>query len=204
RNQTSLFYDSDYQKTETLEWQLSYYTKSMAFELQIKDYKGFHTDSGEETDLHLHCAGIFYQYAWNSEEYSWRAAFGLYEKQLRSAGSFLLGGNLFYMFNELPEVYKRKYILAAPNIGYAYTWVYKSNLFFALSGSGGLGMAYELSDSKNHPAFTLSLYGAAGYHWKDLSFVLSYKTIAFSIPLGHNKTDSFVTTMGQCSVVKRF
>ncbi|MCL1911077.1 MAG: DUF4421 domain-containing protein [Leptospirales bacterium] len=204
RQQTSLLYDSDYEKTETLEWQLNYYAKSASFEFQVKDYKGFRTDSGEETDMHLRCTGIFGQYIWNNEEYSWRAAFGLYERQLRSAGSFLLGGGAFHLISHLPGSYKKRYILAIPNAGYAHTWVFGSNLFFALSPSAGFGIAHELSKTKNYPAVSFSLSGAAGYHWKDISFMLSYKTIGFSIPLSRSKTDSFITTMLQCSVAKRF
>ena len=108
------------------------------------------------------------------------------------------------MISHLPGSYKKNYILAIPDIGYAYTWVFESNLFLALSPSVGFGMAHELSKTKNYSAVSLSLSGAAGYHWKDISFMLSYKTIGFSVPLSRNKTDSFTTTVLQCSVAKRF
>jgi len=204
RQQTSFLYDSEYKKTQTQEGQFSYYARKAVFEIQIKDYKGFHSGSDNDIDLHLQFAGIFGQYIWNNEKFSWPAAFGLGERQLRSAGSFLLGGNIFYMMSEnnLLESYKKKHILAIPNIGYAHTWVYKSNLFLTLSPSAGIGMAHEFSGT-NHSAASLSFHGAVGYHWDDISFMISYNALIFSITLEDN-SDSFVSTMLQCSVAKRF
>ena len=204
--QTSFLYDSDYPKTKSQELRLNYYARGATFEIQVKDYKGFHTGSKEETDLRLLFSGISGQYIWNNEEYSWRAAFGLYERQLRSAGSFLLGGTAFYMTSkkQLPEPYKKKYILAAPSLGYAYTWVYKSNLFFALSLSLGPGMAHELCDTKYYLAVSHSFHGAAGYHWGDVSFMMSCQAFVLDIDLDSNKGDSFTSILLQCSVAKRF
>jgi len=206
RQQTSFFYDSGYSKTQVQEGQFHYYAKNALFEIQIKDYKGFRTDSNQETDMRLQSMGIFGQYIWNSEEFSWRAAFGLYEKQLRSAGSFLLGGSAFYMTAEshFPESHKKRYILTSPNFGYAHTWVYKSNLFLALSPSIGIGMARELEKSKNYPAVSLLFHGAIGYHWDDVSFMISLKALATEIVLEDTKTNSFESTILQCTVAKRF
>ncbi|MCL2025698.1 MAG: DUF4421 domain-containing protein [Leptospirales bacterium] len=204
--QTSFLYDSNRPKTETLEWRLNYYARSAIFEIQVKDYKGFYTGSKEDTDLRLQFTGISGQYIWNNEKYSWRAAFGLYERQNRSAGSLLLGGNVFYMMSkrQLPDPYKKKYILATPNIGYAYTWVYKNNLFFALSPSVGFGMAHELSNTKNHIAIPFALHGAAGYHWGDVSFMLSYKFLVMVVGLDDVREDAFMSSLLQCTVAKRF
>ena len=206
RKQTSVFFDRNYPKTETQEIRLNYYSKSTVFEFQKKDYKGFHTGSKEETDLTLKCLGIFGQYIWNNKKYSWRAAFDLYDRQYSSAGSFLLGGNVFQVNPkmELPESYKKKYTLVTPNAGYAYTWVYKGHLFFALSLSLGCGIVHESSNSKNYLAVSHSFHGAAGYHWGDISFMISYQTFVFDTALDDKVEDSFDSSLLQCSVAKRF
>ena len=214
--QTSLLYNSNYKKTETRELRLNYYSKNIVLEIQKKDYKGFHTESNEETDLKMQSTGISGQYIWNNEKYSWRAAFGLYEKQFRSAGSFLLGGNAFYIKtkSQLPDAYEKKYILATPNIGYAYTWVYDGNLFLALSLSLGPGIASESNDGKNYLSVSHSFHGAAGYHWDDVSFLIAYQTFVFDIFLNKKDSsekknslknkDSFGSSLLQCTVAKRF
>ena len=204
--QTNLLYDSDHAKTETQELRLNYYTKAAVFEFQMKDYKGFHPDSNKDTDLEMQCIGLFGQYIWNSDEYSWRAAFGLYEKQVRSAGSLLLGGNVFYIKTErqLPETYEKKYILATPNIGYGYTWVYDRNLFLGLSLSVGAGIAHEQNDKKYYAAATNSFLTSTGYHWGDVSFMISCKMDGTVIVIDSDKYDSNINFLTQCSVAKRF
>ena len=204
--QTSLLYDSDYIKTETQEFRLNYYTKKAVFEFQMKDYKGFHSDSNKDTDLEMQCAGLFGQYIWNNEEYSWAATYGLYERQVRSAGSLLLGGNIFYIKTErqLSEIYEKKYILATPNIGYGYTWAFDGNLFLGLSLSLGAGIARELNNEKYYAAATNSFHASAGYHWGDISFMISCQMFGMVIVLDDDKDDSIISVLTQCSVAKRF
>ena len=206
QKQTNLLYDTNYAKTESQELKLNYYSKSAVLEFHMKDYKGFHTDSNEDTDLEMRFIGISGQYICNSDEYSWPAAFGLYERQLRSASSWLLGGDVLYFTSERqqPLPYKRKYSVAIPKIGYGLTSTLTENLFLSLSLSLGAGIAREFNEAENYASFSGSYHVAVGYHWKDVSFIISHQDFLMMIVLDKIHQEYYLTRLTQCSVTKRF
>ena len=216
QKETSLLYDNNYIKTESQEFKLSYYSKKTAVEFHIKDFKGFHVPSPsyldadgiyskKDTDLEIQTIGISGQYVCNNKEYSWPAAFGIYEKQLGSASSFLLGGDALYITSEryLPVSFKREYITAIPKIGYGATFADVNNLFLSISFSLGAGIARELNDAKNCTALSNSFHAAAGYHWEDISLVISYQGFVVII-FTNDDFEYYLTRLTQCSVAKRF
>lgn len=204
QKQTSLLYDSNYAKTESKELKLNYYSKSAVFEFHMKDFSGFHSRS-EDTDFEVQSIGLSGLYIFNNKEYSWPAAFGIYERQNITAASWLLGGDALYLASErhLPLQYKREHIAVIPKIGYGITFAGDWNLFLSLSFTIGAGMSRELNDAKNHTALSNSYHAAIGYHWEDVSFVVSHQS--FSVYIMSKKNDeNYRTKLTQCAVTKRF
>ncbi|MDR3237670.1 MAG: DUF4421 domain-containing protein [Spirochaetia bacterium] len=217
--------DTEYSKSKSSDAQLNYHGKKFFFEIQGKDYKGFHDEDsrgssrrrlsavgkdGQNVDLEIRSIGIFGQYLWNHEEYSMRAAFDLTERQLKSAGSFLLGADSFYSTIFSPESFlsrynkKNKLLQFGPNAGYAYTWVYNNNLFLAAAVSLGLNVHKELNGNSYSvgPAFFPRF--AVGYHMEDWSFNFMYTATILSIIYNENESGDISTHHVQLTLARRF
>ena len=85
--------------------QIHSYGKKSLFDAYYQSYKGFFVEkelkNGQEEyslypDLALRQAGIEYTHIYNHRRFSARAAFEQSELQIRSAGSFLLGGGIYW------------------------------------------------------------------------------------------------------------
>ncbi|MCL2025697.1 MAG: DUF4421 domain-containing protein [Leptospirales bacterium] len=206
RQRIPLFDDSNYPKTKTQEWQFNYYAKSTIVEIQVKDYKTSHTNY--DRGIELRCTNIFAQYVWNYEKYSWQAAFNLSGRQFHSAESLLLGINAFYMTDKDDwhfAPYKKRYIAAIPHIGKAVTGAGKSNLFLAIFYSAGIGIVHESSQAETYPAFSFIAQAALGYHFGDVSFMVSCKALLQTALSNDPDADlSVLNSTLQCSIAKRF
>jgi hypothetical protein len=200
-------HDTNYSESRFSDAQFNYYGKKFFFEIQGKNYKDFRDADGKNIDLEIRSIGIFSQYIWNHEEYSLRAAFDLTEKQLKSAGSFLLGASGFYSTIFSPDSFlsrynKRNKILQfGPNAGYAYTWVYNNNLFFAAAFSLGLNVHKELNENSYSVGPALFPRFAAGYHLEDWSFNFIFTPTILNII---NENDRASIHHVQFTVAKRF
>lgn len=151
--------DENHLRSKCLDLQLSKYGRMYVADLFIQHYKGLYIDdpklSVSESDcrdlsvLQTHLAG---QYVFNGSKFSYQAAFNQNEKQLKSAGSWLLGGGVYYfkinsdssfVFKEKNNV--RSYQIGI-NAGYAYNWVI--NNYWLASGSLSLGANLENKNIK--------------------------------------------------------
>jgi hypothetical protein len=181
-------HNSSHNKSSSFDFQLNYYDRKFFSEIQWKDYSGFYEDSGGDAALRVQSIGVLSQYVWNYEELSLKASFGLQEKQLRSAGSFLLGGSAFYQtaFSDdenfrFSDRYsrKKKFLHAGPAAGYAHTWVSGGNLFFALLFSVGVNFGKEFDEAHLFLAPLAFLRFSLGYHLDDWSFSFSFMNSSF-------------------------
>lgn len=133
-------------------WDLQFrrYTRYVVFDLFYQEYKGFYQDNDKEkdykicSDLKIRKLGAFGQYIFNNKRFSYKAAFSQNQKQLRSAGSFLLGAEIYntWINSDSSFVYNNKKDFSSfqfgVNAGYAHTWVL--NRYWHISGSMSMGI----------------------------------------------------------------
>lgn len=154
--------DEERGETRNLDIQLHRYGRRFTTDLIAQFYKGFYLSdqsyaSGTNSyyvrpDLAVTALGGSFQYVFNHRKFSYRAAFQQTELQKKSAGTFLLGFELYMgRFRgdstlipesiaervQNPTLRKMRFIEIGPNIGYAYTWVYKK-YFIAAGASIGI------------------------------------------------------------------
>ncbi|WP_343691944.1 DUF4421 domain-containing protein [Chitinophaga sp.] len=162
-----------YGKTRALDLQAHYYLRKLVVDFYGQRYKGYYIANSRgllngfdekgplpvRPDIRNLNIGMSVQYVFNDRKFSYRAAYLQNEYQKKSAGSFLLGGELFtaHMKGDsslIPHNITQRDFMngitysatsifsAAANAGYAYTFVYKQHLFLTLSLSGSLGGNY--------------------------------------------------------------
>lgn len=146
-------------ETSSFDFQFHHYGRKYTFDVFFQRYKGFYMEDDKSDaefelcpDLKVQKYGIDAQYIFNNRKFSYKAAFNQSEKQLRSAGSFLLGGGAYYTYIESDTsfIYNGKNYLKnfqfGVSGGYAYTWVIKRNYFINLSTTVGIHFGNETID----------------------------------------------------------
>ncbi len=133
--------------------------------------------------------GLDVFYVFNHKKYAHAAAYCYSKKQLRSAGSFILGfqytnqkldldfTQIPYQlrdYNPWPNLYfQRHHYDYAINIGYAYNWVFHRNWVFNITAIPSLGLNHTVEDSVDGAGNRLAinvrgrfaLVRNAGKHW---------------------------------------
>jgi hypothetical protein len=191
--------DENYLRTKSFDLQISNYGRMYVADVSIKQYKGFYNDnpklSYEEAnfpDLAIDEIGVAGQYVFNGRKFSYRAAFNQTERQIKSAGSFLLGGGLYYFhvmsdsLSLLDNKSKLKSYQLGVNGGYGHNWVIKK--YWLVNGSFSLGA--NIGNSNIEKFFDKHLYvtpmalvrSSCFYNKKNwflgLSFVVNMATLA--------------------------
>lgn len=170
-------------KTKSFDIQHHYYGQKFVSDLFIQDYKGFYKKEKNSDkvlaicpDIHIARYGWTGHYIFNNKKFSYSAAFNNNSRQLVSAGSFLLGGNIFYTNIRsdssfvYKDDYKQKNLQVGISGGYAYTWALK-RYYINLSLAVGLNLGTDnISEFYKHkidvyPSFLPRL--AAGYYGKE-------------------------------------
>lgn len=134
--------------TTGFDLQLHEYARSLVADLFLQGYRGFYREGGDAStdlpDLEVYHAGLSLQYVANGERFSYRAAFDHSERQLRSAGSLLLGGGVHWTriasdtFRIADSSTRVTDWQAGLDAGYAYNWVFSPG--WLLHGSGSMGL----------------------------------------------------------------
>lgn len=162
-----------YGKTRALDLQAHYYLRKLVVDFYGQRYKGYYIANSRgllngfdekgplpvRPDIRNLNIGMSVQYVFNDKKFSYRAAYLQNEYQKKSAGSFLIGGELFTarmkgdssliphnittqdFMNGITFSATSIFSVAA-NAGYAYTFVYKQHFFLTLSLAGSLGGNY--------------------------------------------------------------
>jgi hypothetical protein len=151
-------------QTEAVDLQVHFYGPKIIMDLFGQYYKGYYlspkgtANSNNDTwyvrpDVSLSQYGIAGYYVLNWRKFSCRAAYLQNEWQIKSAGSILLGAEVFYKEAKadsslVPDVVGNEYQSAgifriqsgsiAPAAGYAYTLVIAKHIFVSGSLTGGL------------------------------------------------------------------
>jgi hypothetical protein len=170
--------EDQYGKTRQLDIQVHRYRGKFAFDFYFQQYSGYHLrDSSDVTmvtgptdypyfpQMHNTTIGATGLYVFNGKRFSLRAPIDQQDWQVRSAGSWLLGGSVFthLIGNKdntiIPPYMKQPEFLGGSNVkkidnygvtvngGYGYNFVFKRHWFTGVLGDIGAGVGYsEISD----------------------------------------------------------
>ncbi|WP_166920110.1 DUF4421 family protein [Flavobacterium poyangense] len=139
-------------RTKAFDFQIHHYGRKFTVDLFIQKYRGFYSaDKSDKNiqlypDLNIQQYGAFGQYIFNNKKFSYKAAFNQNERQLKSAGSFLAGGGVYFtkIGSDSSFVHKSRNSLRnfqfGVSAGYAYTWAISKRWF--ASGSATMGVNF--------------------------------------------------------------
>lgn len=216
--------NKDKGKTSSLEFQYHGYKRKFAYDILLQQHKGVYLENRNSDatyqiypDVRLSMYGGSFLWVFNNKKFSYKAAFNQSERQIKSAGSFQLGGSVYYstvrsdsteLFDNGQKSYKN--LQFGVTGGYAYTWVLSRRWFLTASGAAGLNLG------SNHPnrffEETLKVYPsfngrfAAGYNIRSWSFGASVHLNKIYILFGEKKKESLSMNdlNMQVAIVKRF
>ncbi len=183
--------DKSLGKTKSFDFQYHNYGRKFVFDIFIQKYEGFYVDEGNSMkeyilcpDLNIRQYGAFGQFVLNHKKFSYKAAFNQNEKQLKSAGSILLGIGCYntdiksdssFIFNDKNRLQNFQFGVSA---GYAYTWVISKKWF--LNGSVTTGINFGSETVNKFGKQRLEVYPtvfprmSAGYNHKSWALGFSY------------------------------
>lgn len=183
--------DPEKGKTNSLELQYYGYRRKFAYSLSLQQHTGFYNETmnpdGAYTTykkMKLHMYGGTFQWVFNNKKFSYKAAFNQNERQLKSAGSFLLGAAVYYtklntdtlkLFSNMESLHEN--IQFGITGGYAYSWVLGKSWFVTGSLDLGVNLGHnnpkQIFNEKMKIYPTLNSRIAAGYNLDSWSFGLS-------------------------------
>ena len=147
--------------TRNFDFQFHRYGRKLTMDVLVQLYKGFYVPNNKyaplgneyyvRPDLRVNAAGASVQYVFNNQRFSYRAAFQQTEIQKKSAGTFLLGAELYagslsgdstivptaLLEDFANPLNKLTFVELGPNGGYAHTFVYRK---FFVTGSLTFGL----------------------------------------------------------------
>lgn len=188
-------------KTQRLDIQGSLYSKKYGADGYFQLYKGYYNSNPQDfiewnsdvfpqlPDMRVLSVGGVGFYIFNSDRYSYRAAFVRDEIQTESAGSFLLGGFVNYdesktdngfVPQQFPDsvrndidVKEFQSLAIGISVGYAHNFVVKDKFIFGIAALPGIGYQkvgiedlVEAKGIEEQPAAQLLLRAALGYEHK--------------------------------------
>ena len=152
-----------YSKSRSLQYH--HYGERFILDLYALKSQGFYQENKDTSialfpELSTKLYGVFGQYVFNHQHFSFGAAFNQNKRQLQSAGSWLIGINAYAAnINNALENYNTKAqrsFLIGPNVGYAYTWVINSFWFISGTATFGLNGVFQNQDEEKMQKITIS------------------------------------------------
>ncbi len=221
-------------ETKYLDAQAHLYPQKMVIDLFLQLYKGFFLTDGlgaaagenylTRPDMKIQKIGASVQYVFNHGKFSYRAAFLQNEWQKKSAGTFLLGAEMYgglaheesnlippHLLDDLSRNFKTvRFFELGPNAGYAYTLVIKEHFFITASASANLGVGYSTHHGERgrvtqwgvNPNYFLR--GFAGYNSERWSINANYVHNNVQLPENGGFSNSFMTGNYRLNLVYRF
>jgi hypothetical protein len=167
--------EDKYGKTRGLDLQSHFYARKLVIDFYGQFYKGYYLAKSKgllngitpdntklpvRPDIHNLTLGLGIQYVFNDSKFSYRAAYLQNDYQKKSAGSFLIGAELFGVrmkgdsslvprnlakngFFDSQRFNRTGIVSLAASAGYAYTFVYKKHFFLTFSLTGSIGTNYS-------------------------------------------------------------
>ncbi|KUF43778.1 hypothetical protein AV926_11030 [Myroides marinus] len=222
----SFMRDKEKGKTKATDFQYHYYGDKFLIDLYYKRNKGFYSytndtkenipsDDNIFPDFKIHMYGGLFQYVWNSEKYSLGAAYDFNKTQVKSAGSLLLGGGVFYsslrnipVASDAIDDYDKKTYHFGPNIGYGYNWVPFKKVLVAGAITLGVNGAIEENLLTRKTVFIVnpSVLGRFSIGYIGENWIVSASTLSNGLYLNFKETyqSSLLTSTFSFTVIKRF
>ncbi len=217
----SAFRDKKRGKTKSMDFQYHYYGKKLIGDIFFQRYKGFYySEKKKEGEIiHLHPDirlvqyGLNGQYIFNNKKFSYRAAFNQHEKQLKSAGSFQLGGGMYYnrisgdstlIVNDANDLSGYQINISG---GYAYTWVIKRQFFASIGVTVGISVGAEhVKDFFKSVEVSPSTYPRVSLGYNGGSWSVGVNAVFNKIGVMHAKDKQLFVDTGRMNlcVIKRF
>jgi hypothetical protein len=227
--------DLDRGQTRYLDLQAGAYPKTMLIDLFGQFYKGYYFESKENAaapeeayyirpDLVITKIGASIQYVVNHERFSFRAAYLQNEWQKKSAGTPLLGFEMYggralgdsalvptVLLGDPNRNFRTlRFFDFGPNIGYAYTLVFKRHFFLTGSATANLGLGYSMQEGAAYrktqwgviPNYFLR--GFVGYNSERWSITASSVANTVRLVPNQNFNNSFQTGNYQFNFIYRF
>lgn len=212
----SFLKDDEKGKTKALDFQIHHYGKKFIIDLFIQKYHGFYTSDQSDKntqlypDLNIQQYGAFGQYVFNNKKFSYKAAFNQNERQLKSAGSFLLGGGVYFtkIGSDSSFVHKSKNSLRnfqfGVSGGYAYTWAINKRWF--TSGSATMGVNFGTERINDFGKQKIEIYPtffpriSVGYNKENWSLGLSYINNLIFSSFSGNDTNNIALSSGNLQI----
>lgn len=210
--------DKDKGKTKVLDFQYHYYGRKFIADIFFQQYKGFYTEDEKNDvvsiypDIKVIQYGVFGQYVFNNKKFSYRAAFNQSEKQLKSAGSWQLGGGIYYneirsdstlQLNEYNRIRNYQFSVSG---GYVYNWIIKKKFYVSGGISVGFNLGIENTTDFKKVEISPSVFPriSTGYNADDWSIGIS--AVINRIYVTNSKSLKMIFDTGtlQLSYVKRF
>jgi len=208
--------DPKFGKTNVLDWQYHYYGQKFILDIFFQNYKGFYSYEKDKTivlhpDIRLAQYGLLGQYIFNNKKFSYRAAFSQSERQLKSAGSFQLGGgfysnhissNTLLATNEQNKLDNYQLCLSG---GYVYTLVIEKNYHATMGVSVGLNVGTENLHIEKVEIFP-SIFPrvSTGYNGDSWSIGLSFVLNRTYVSRNEKLNMLFDTGYAEVTFIKRF
>lgn len=169
--------DELYGKTERFDLQTDFHLRKLTIRMYASRYQGYYLNNSynvindwqqhtyyKRPDIANASLGLTVNYIFNSKKYSNRAAYSHNEWQKKTAGSFFVGGSIFY--NHLsadssftptnikdPDFFRgaqwdrNNYSALGANAGYVFTWVVHEHFFI----NAGLALGLAAGSTSIHP-----------------------------------------------------
>ncbi len=172
--------DKQYGKTKRLDMQTNIYMKKMVVDFYFQYYEGFYIKNVEDIfpdreqgheeyirpDIKTLSFGIGGMYVFNHDRFSYKSAFKQTAIQKKSAGSFLLGGQIFLEgigadssffpeashFGNLPKANEHNAVYFGVLSAYAYNLIIRKHFFVSMSfmASIHLGLTNTYLEDNTH------------------------------------------------------
>lgn len=221
--------------TKYLDAQAHLYPTKMVIDIFLQFYKGYYllpkglgADVGKNyltrPDMKIQKIGASVQYVFNHGKFSYRAAFLQNEWQKKSAGTFLVGAEMYggmakedsnLIPSELIDDPSRnfktiRFFELGPNAGYAYTLVIKKHFFVTASAAANLGVGYSTHDGESgrrtqwgvNPNYFLR--GFIGYNSKKWSINGNYVHNNVTLQDNGDFSNSMITGNYRLNLIYRF
>jgi hypothetical protein len=201
-------------KALAFDMQFTFYQDAFMEQLAFREYDDFlaggngDSRSARPVDLDLASISFFAAYVFNHETFSLRAAYPMTRLQEKSAGSWIAGGDLrvsTVQSTYLKAYEERKYFVSyGPGVGYSWTFVSASHVFFNVFLVVGMDMSVEYRQGYALCSPLIAPKFAFGKHNKTWSFnVAAENEIFFFLGAPHIE-DYFTFNSVTLTVIKRF
>lgn len=213
---------NDRGKSHIFDLQSNIYKRKMVYDVMIRNIKGFYLNNKGQVpntdgyyvnpDMHTFVIGGAAWRILNDQKFSYRAVMTQSEWQRKSAGSILIGWELYYgnmnakgnvvptalsaVHDDYPQkdVTKINYIKTGPGIGYAYNYVLWQNFFLSGGLTGNMDFGYtnehrtDGKDSKFSFMPNVNFRIGAGYNTKEWNINFNY--LRNNLPIKGGISDS--------------